>query len=383
MLSPPLRVTFIIRRFVYGGAERQLVELLKHLDRTRIAPSVICLYPGGGLWDELAAIDGLEVLHLGKSGRWDFTALLRIVAHLRRLRPNVVHGYMDVANLIALAGKALGAKVVWGVRASRVDLQRYDWVHRLAARVEIGLSRAADLAICNSEAGKADALSRGMRAGAVVVIPNGIDTARFHRDEAARGAVRQEWGLSPSELLVGLPARLDPMKGHAVFVAAAALVGERFRHAKFVCIGDGPAQVRGELQALVGSHGLADRFVWAGERPDMPRVLAALDVAVSASLFGEGFSNALGEAMACGVPCVATQVGDSARVLGGTGWLVPPEDAPALATALCSALQAVAAGTVDGTALRSHIESNFSVRMLAQRTEHALQALVAGRVEVR
>lgn len=378
-----MRVTFIIRRFVYGGAERQLLELLKHLDRTRIAPSVICLYPGGGLWDEVRSIAGLEVLHTGKTSRWDFTALLRIVGHLRRLRPQIVHGYMDVANVIALVGKAIGAKVVWGVRASHVDLRRYDWLHRLAARTEVRLSRAADLAICNSHAGKADAVARGLRAGSMIVIPNGVDTGHFRRDEVVRDAVRQEWKVNPRELLIGLPARLDPMKGHAVFVAAAARVIRRFPQARFVCIGDGAEPVRGELQAQVASCGLADRFIWAGERSDMPRVLSALDIVVSASLFGEGFSNALAEAMACGVPCVATQVGDAELVLGGMGWLAAPDDPSDLALALGSALDAVTAGRVDHSALRSHIENNFSVRMLAQRTAQALEALVAGRAEVR
>lgn len=372
-----IKVVFVIRQFVHGGAERQLVELLRHIDKDRFAPTVICLYPGGGLWDEVRQIPHVTVWDLGKASRWDMAPVWRLAGALRRVRPHAVHGYMDVANILALSGKLTGARVIWGIRASRMDLRRYDWLHRVAQKIETLFSAAADLIICNSEAGKLHAIERGVAPERLRVIPNGIDTTRFRPDEQARARVRAEWRVADNARLVGIPARFDPMKGHTVFIDAAREVARRFPDARFVCIGGGPQHIREALQRHVTQVGLDARFIWAGERNDIASVLPALDLVVSASLFGEGFSNALAEAMACGVPCVATDVGDSAAILARLGWVVPPDDASALGSAICEALQAIEAGHVARShVLRAHIESNFSVRQLAEKTEAALLSLI-------
>lgn len=372
-----IRLTFLIRRLDRGGAERQLIELLKGIDKTRFEVDVITLYAGGTLWEEACSVPGIRIRHLGKKGRWHLQALPALVQIFRRTRPYIVHGYMDVANLLALAAKPTGAKVVWGIRASKIDSSAYDRLRRVALRLESWLSSLPDLVICNSDAARLDAVARGFPRARTVVIPNGIDTDRFRRSSTLRSELRAAWGVSAGELLVGIVGRLDPMKGHSVFLAAAREVVRIHPHARFAIIGGG--HLLPELTREAEQLGLRERVLWVGERNDVPAVLSALDLSVSASLFGEGFSNVLAESMACGVPCVASNVGDAAKILGDFGWLVPAGDAAALARQICAALKDCVAGVVRGDLLRQRIVDEFGLEKLAHATERALGSLMVSR----
>ncbi|HEX4266678.1 MAG TPA: glycosyltransferase [Steroidobacteraceae bacterium] len=368
------RVTFVIRRLNRGGAERQLLELLKGLDKARFEVDAITLYPGGALWEEACSVPGVRIQHLGKKGRWHVQVLPTLLRIFRQTRPDIVHGYMDIANLLALAGRSVGARVVWGIRASKVDSSVYDRLRRVAIRLESWLSSFPDLIICNSDAARSDALARGFPNDRMVVIPNGIDTDRFRGSSAARSELRAIWGVSANESLIGIVARLDPMKGHSVFLTAAREVARLHQQARFAIIGGG--RLLPELTRQAAQLGLQERLIWAGERNDVPAVLSALDLSISASLFGEGFSNALAESMACGVPCVASNVGDAGRILGDCGWLVPSGDAAALARGICGALESRMAGKVRGDLLRQRIVSEFGLERLARATESALGSLM-------
>ena len=367
-------LVFIIRRLAQGGAERQLVELMKRIDKVLFSVSLIALYPGGPLWEEACSVPGLHLRHLAKRSRWHLNSLAKLAEALREARPDIVHGYMDVANLLALAAKPMGAKVVWGVRASKLDTSRYDRMRRVALRLESCFARWPDLIICNSEAARLGARERGFPMNRTMVIPNGIDTARFKPESAARLEVRARWGVSPDEYLIGLVGRLDPMKGHSVFITAASLFAARHPRVRFVLVGDG--DLRRQLQEQAASSGARDKIMWAGERSDMPAVLSALDLSVSSSLFGEGFSNVLGESMACEVPCVASDVGDAAAILGNCGWLVPPGDAVGLAERMGEAMDACRTGKVRRDLIRQRIVEEFGVDKLARTTSDALLGLM-------
>jgi glycosyltransferase involved in cell wall biosynthesis len=164
------------------------------------------------------------------------------------------------------------------------------------------------------------------------LIPNGFDPESFRPDPAARLAVRRELGLTEDAVIIGLVARWDPLKGHSTFVEAASLLAREYDHIYFVLIGRGMEWDTRGLAALVNAAGLQDRVMLLGERDDMPRLNAAFDIACSSSIT-EGFPNAIGEAMACGVPCVVTDVGDAAAIVGDTGRAVPAGDAIAFAMA--------------------------------------------------
>jgi glycosyltransferase involved in cell wall biosynthesis len=356
----------------FGGAERQLVDLVCCLQRRGHEVTLVTFYPGGGMLAD-AANAGVRIVSLDKTGRWDIPGfLLRLVHVLRRERPEIVHGYLGLANsLLALTRPIHRAKVVWGIRASDIDLSRYHWVARVDAWLERTLSRFPDLIIANSHAGKQHAINLGYPAGKVTVIHNGIDLNRFQRDEAGRERVRAEWGVRPDELLIGRIGRIDPQKDQPTFLKAAARVAAIRPDVRFVIVGNDRFGEQDEITPLVERLDLGDRLIWAGHRADMAAVHSAFDLCVSSSAFGEGTPNVLVEAMACGTPCVTTAVGDSAIAVGDLGTVVPRHNPDALAGAILEMLDR----PVDRAALRAHVAANFSLDHLITATESALVGL--------
>ncbi len=381
-----IRILFLIRSLVQHGAERQLTELVKGLDKTRFSVTVVTFYDGGALRGEIEGIEGVRVLSLHKKSRWDLLAFLRLIPVMREVRPHIVHGYMGIANeLCLLAGKVFGAKVVWGLRRSNspfdLDRRRRTWTDVWIEPLTARLSRFADLIIANSQAGKQYHISNGYHAARMMVIPNGVDTGRFRPDRPAGQGMRREWGIGPNEKLIGLVGRFDAQKDHPTFLRAAALLSRTREDVRFVCVGDGPADIAAQLQGLAGELGLEGRLVWAGAVSTMPAAYNALDILVSASAYGEGSSNVIGEAMACGVPCVVTDVGDSAIIVGDRARVVPVSDPEALAAA-CLRVLDLSPDQMAGLreASRARIACAYSVRHLVSTTESTLRRLVPDHV---
>lgn len=373
-----MKIVFLVRNLNYGGAERQLVALARGLHARGHGVAVVVFYSGGPLEPELRAA-GIPVISSAKRDRWDVPDFLwRLGRTLRAERPDAVHGYLSASNTLSLLLKPLhGGRSVWGVRASDIDPDRYDWVARLDGFVEARLARFAGLVIANSHAGRDHALQAGFPAAKTIVIPNGVDTQRFRPDPASRAKVRAELGVTPDQRLVGRVGRIDPQKDYPTFLRAMATVAAARPEARFVVVGAGPEEQLAALRSLASELGLTERLTWAGARGDMPAVYGALDLAVSSSAYGEGTPNVVAEAMACGVPCVVTDVGDSAAVAGGLGEVVPRVDPAALAAATLRMLDRVDRGVVDPAALRNHVVQSLSLEALIDRTEGALLGLVA------
>ena len=366
---------FLIRSLGVGGAERQLVELVRRLSPARVQATVAVMYSGGALFSELEACSGVCHVAFGKRGRWDFGSFTRrLLAYARELRPDVVHGYLDAGNLLALmVGRHVRAPVVFGVRASVSDPRDYDVFTTFAASATRRSGRFADLVIANSEAGRSAYIAAGVPASRIAVVPNGIDGERFRADPEARKAARARWGVADEEFVVGKVARFDPVKDHGTFARAAARVLELVPHARFVCAGDGEKHVRDRVWRVAADRGVQDRFIWQPEGPADASLYSGFDVHVSAS-YSEGFSNALAEAMACGVPCVATNVGDSATLIGDTGLVVPPRDPDALAVAIAQMARAPRLRAL-GTAARARIDSHYGLGKLVDRTTVLLEGV--------
>jgi glycosyltransferase involved in cell wall biosynthesis len=373
-----MRVLFLIRSLRVGGAERQLLELVRRLSPARVQATVAVMYSGGALFSELEACTDVRHVALGKRGRWDFPGFMRrLLAYARELRPDVVHGYLDAGNLLALmVGRHVRAPVVFGVRASLWDMRDYDVFTTLTASATRRSGRFADLVIANSEAGRSAYIAGGVPPSRIAVVPNGIDGERFRPDPEARRAARAGWGVTDDEVVIGKVARFDPVKDHLTFVRAAARVLEEVPHARFVCAGDGVKHVRERVWRVAEGHGIQDRFIWQPESHSDASLYAGFDVHVSAS-YSEGFSNALAEAMACGVPCVATDVGDSAALVGDTGLVVPPRDPDALAGAIARMAKAPRLRAL-GTAARARIDSHYGLGKLVDRTTVLLERVARG-----
>jgi glycosyltransferase involved in cell wall biosynthesis len=374
------RILFLVRSLDVGGAEQQLVALVKGLDKARFESVVATYYPGGALRSALNGVAGVRVISLEKRGRWDVVGfLLRLIRLVREVKPDLLYGYMGIANELALLMASLfRRKVAFGVRASDVDYFRYGWIQGWTFRLGAMLSRYADCVIVNSRAGWVHCARKGYRKDRMVVVPNGIDTDRFRPDEVARARIRAELSARDGDLLVGLAARLDPIKDHPTFLAAAARLAAERTEARFVCVGGGPDEYRDRMRELQHRLGLGERVLWLGERSDMPAVFNALDVACCSSL-SEGHPNVVSEAMACGVPCVVTDVGDAAWIVGQAGMVVPAGNPERLAEGLLTMLRSRDRAQI-GAAARKRIVQNFSVPALARATGQVLENVMSGQL---
>lgn len=367
------RIVFLTRSLDYGGAERQLVTLAKGLHKRGHRTVVAVFYRGGELEPDLQRA-GVPVMVLDKRGRWDSLGFLwRLVKFLLREKPHVVHGYLIFPNVLSVLLRLLFPRIraFWGLRDSVLDRSNYDWLERFLYCVERALTRFVDMIIVNSRAGLEYAVARGFPREKLIIIANGIDTEYFRRDEEAGRELRVAWRVKNNEILIGLVGRLDRMKDHPTFLTAAAALARAHDDLRFVCVGDGPSDYKQELLRQSERLGLTKRVLWAGARGDMPAVYSALDINVSSSS-GEGFPNVIGEAMACGVPCVVTDVGDSAWIVGKAGEVALPKDAKALEAAIERSVQRIKAGSYEIAHNRRRILDLFAVHSLIAKSEVVL-----------
>jgi len=371
-----IRLVFLIRSLAIGGAERQLVDLAKGLDETIFDVTVLCFYGGGEFTQELEDA-GVTVVSLNKKGRWDiFSFVGQLTSILRKIKPDLLHSYMTGSNLVATCLKPAlpNTKLIWGVEASYIDLSRYGWLEQITSRAERLLSKVPDLVIFNSFAGLDYHLSRGFAPSASKVIHNGIDMTRFKPDLDARGRTRAAWQIPKESFVIGKVGRLDPIKDHPTFLKAASIAVRDRPDVRFVCVGGGAEEYSRELRDLATQLGLADKVNWPGFMRDMTGAYNALDACCSSS-YGEGTSNAIAEAMACGVPCVVTDVGDSSLIVGDTGVVVPPKDPEALAKGWARLIERMHEEPHLGLAARERIKERLSLDALVQNTSRELMKL--------
>lgn len=374
-----IRLLFLAHSLDAGGAEVQIAALARQLDLSRFEPSVLCFHGGGVLEAELRQA-GVPVAVAGKRGRADVVGLfIRLAAAVRRAQPHIIYSFLTFPNVVAALMQPAWpkAKIVWGIRDSYLDLGARDLVWRLMFALEKRLARHPDLIICNSNAGRRYALDRGIPPPAIEVVHNGIDVRRFAPDLEAQPALCAELGLPLSALLIGLVARWDSLKGHHTFIRAAAILAHARPDAHFVLVGRGVDRGNEALVTLISEHGIAERVHLLGERSDISRLTAGFDIATCSSV-GEGFPNVVGEAMACGIPCVTTDVGDCALVIGDRGKLVAPGDPQALADGWAE----LAALTPDarrglGQACRARIVDGFTLEAMTEGTASCLERLLA------
>ncbi len=368
-------ILFFIRALDAGGAERQLVVTAKGLADRGHKVSVLSFYSGGFYADEFNE-SKVQLLSLQKKGRWDLVGfLLRLIKLLRQQSPDVIYSYLGVANILSVLMHPFitSTRIVWGVRASNMNLKEYDWLSRWSYRLECRLSRFADIIIANSHAGLTFALAHGFPEKKITVIPNGIDTERYYPDKLAGEALRKAWGVAENELLIGVVGRIDPMKAHPVFLEAATLVNQQYEQVRFVCVGTGEAEYAKAMHTLATDLELDKVLIWAGRHADMLAVYNALDIVSLSSSYGEGFPNVIGEAMACGVPCVATDVGDSALIIDATGLVVPAKKSKALFRAWCEILLLDSKDFKRLSVLaRERVINEYSINALLDRTATVL-----------
>lgn len=322
-----------------GGAETQLKQLVLGSDPARFRHVVVSLMDGGPLAGELNAA-GIRVHSLSmKRGVPSLRGTARLVLLLRRLKPDVVHGWLYHGCLMSLLGARL-AKVphlIWGMRSANPRLQGYRYMTRQVVRLCAMLSSFPNIIVVNSHVGMTTHGELGFDTAKMRVIPNGIDVDLFCPDQAAREGVREELGLRHDAVLVGMFARYSPMKDHPTLLCAISLVHAEQPHVQFLLSGEGIDANNDQLANLLRRNSINGAVHLLGIRRDMARLTAALDIACLSS-WSESFPNVLVEAMSCAIPCVTTNVGDAKRIVGNAGHIVPPRDPQALAGGLLQLL---------------------------------------------
>lgn len=375
----PLRVVVLLRQLSLGGAERQVVLLARELARRGHHVSVAAFYDGGALEADLMKT-GAAFHALGKSGRGDMIGFgRRLAAFLEAVRPDVLYTFLTVPNLLSMIARGRSRPaILWGLRASDMQMRQYDWLSRLTHTLEPRLAFHADLLIANAESVAAAAIARGFPQERMRIVANGIDLARFGLDTDTRARVRRAWGVGEDARVVGHVARRDPMKDHGGFIAAFAQAAAQRGDLHGVCVTSGSG-AREALRTEIAAQGLGARLIVADAALDAADAMSGFDLFCSSSAFGEGFSNVLCEALACGLPCAATDVGDARLILSDAGFLVPPRNAAALADAMLKTV-AVREQDREGAAARARAAvARFSPEAMACETERLMREAMAGR----
>jgi len=351
-----------------GGAEGMLARLVTRTDRSRFRSVVVSMTDMGAVGPVIAGA-GIEVETLGiRRGMIDPRGVSRLIRLLRRYRPDIVQTWLYHADLLGLIVDRLGyaPRLAWNIRCS--DMAGPGAVRAILSR----FSARPSTVIINSHAGRRFHEGIGYHPRRWEYVPNGYDTALLRPDETARLRLRAALGIDPSAIVIGMAARYHPMKDHANFFAAAAAARQAAARPEvvFVLLGAAIDPANRDLARAIEARGLAPRLRLLGERADMNAVYPALDIATLTSAYGEGFPNVLAEAMACGVPCVATGNGDAAEILGDTGIIVAPRDPQALAAGW---QRLIALGPEDRRALgiraRARIVENYELDRVVSRFE--------------
>lgn len=379
-LGDPIRLLKVMTLFACGGTEVQVMNLTRNLDRERYDISFACLRKYGQFLGELEEmqipVTEFPIDSLYKPNT--FRQLLRLSQHIRKQKIQIVHSYNFYANMFAIpAAKMAGVPlVVASVRDRGVYL---DKKQRVANRMVLSM---ADRILVNAESIKDWLLDEGLSGANIGVIPNGLDMSRFEQgDGDSDNAIRREFSIPLSSPLVMMLSRLNPQKGVDDFIKAAALVVQKHPAARFMIVGEKIADggngmitkdqaYHDQLQQLVDDHGLQDSLIFAGHRDDIPALLSEANVSVLPS-HNEGLSNTLIESLAAGAPIVTTRVGGNPEVVkdGENGLLVPVQDAPAVAEAICRLLEDAELSASMMRANRQRARDVFSIDRMVQDTD--------------
>jgi glycosyltransferase involved in cell wall biosynthesis len=369
--KPVLKVLHIITGLNDGGAEGALYRLcLQNKDNRHTVVSLM----DKGKYGPLLQAAGVSVHCLEMpQGKPTLVGMWRLWGLMRQHKPDAVQTWLYHADLLGgLVARLAGLRqIFWGIRHSNLTPGTVKRSTIVVAKLCARLSRQIPCRIvsCSAQAVKAHT-AIGYDIGKFVVIPNGYDLSHYAPDQAARSRLRREWNMPHDTFVLGMVARFDLQKDHANLLAALGELKRSGCDFQCVLVGTGLERGNNQLMAWLQREDISDRVSLLGRRNDIPDVMNAIDLHVLSSL-GEAFPNVLAEAMACGTPCVTTDVGDAALIVGEHGWVVPAQDAKTLAAALIRAKTVwetdPAVWDFRRAAARAHIAKHFSLEEMCAR----------------
>jgi glycosyltransferase involved in cell wall biosynthesis len=378
--SQKIIVAHLITGLDSGGAQMMLYNLLSKTNREKFEPIVISMMDRGIFADRIATLDvPIYTLDMNAETSSSIKSLWKLQDILRQLKPNVIQSWMYHANIAAALSQVLSfmkIPVCWGIHHSIASLSSEKKLTITLIKLGAYLSRLPSKIVFVSQSSQQQHQALGYSDRHSDVIPNGFDTSLFMPSPTAKLALRSELGLPENAFLIGAIGRNHPMKDHANFIQAAALLHAQQPEIHFLLIGK---ELNGNNLTLVEQIkklNIKDHFHLLGERNDISRLTAALDICSLSSAYGEAFPLVIGEAMSCGVPCVVTDVGDSGWIVGDTGRVVPPKNAPALAAAWQELVELDPQAREElGKMARKRVIEDFSLELIVDRYEEVYASL--------
>ncbi len=366
-----IKIAFLIRDLGSGGAERQLVLLANELSK-KYQIVIITFYNSNNFYaKELNS--NIQFISLQKKGRWDlFPFFLRFFKVMKRQKPSLLYAFMHTAEFLTYLYHFFDKQllVLWSIRSSNMDTSRYGLLYHLMRKIECKISNTPNAIISNSFAGKKIAIKDGFKYDNIQVVHNGIETDRFKFNNIARTVIRKKLGVNEQSIIIGLVARHDPMKGINNFIEAAKIYSHSNPDTYFLVIGSGPQDYTLGLINSAKKARVNDLFLWVPASEKIEQYYSAMDIYTSTSIYGEGFSNTIGEAMSCSLPCVVTNVGDSSVIVGNTGIIIEPYEIEEIVRGWEKiVIDLKNNGNLRFTEQRKRICENFSIEKMTINTE--------------
>jgi len=375
-----MKILYIISGLSTGGAEMMLYKLLSVIDRDIFEPVVISLTDYSSLGNDIKNLNIPVYKMEMKTGFPNPFKIWRFIKLIRKINPELIQGWMYHGNLAALLARWVlsdGVFLLWNIRHTPDDLKKEKrltaWVIRLGAK----FSSHPDGIIYNSNVSEQKHELLGYDNKNKKIIPNGFNCEQFKPFDNAKSKLCHSLGLKKDTLLIGLVARYHIMKDHVGFLHSAGKLNKTYPETHFILVGQGVDKKNHLLIKLIKDLKIRKNVHLLGNRLDVDKITAGLDIACSSSSWGESFSNAIGEAMACGVPCVVTDVGDSTWIVGESGIVVKPGDRKAFTDAMTTLIKMSSEERLGlGKLARNRIIKHFSLNLVVKQYEDMYQNLL-------
>ena len=365
------KVLHIISGLDTGGAEMMLYKLLAAFPNQAIRSEVISLGRNGPITKRIIDLGiNVQSLHLGSGWIGSITGIFLLIKYTRNFCPHVIQGWMYHGNIAAtIASFFVFQQVIvcWNIRQTLQDLKNEKIITRLLIRLSPFLSRLPKYILYNSIISAEHHEKIGFYKKSRMIIPNGFDINIFRPQDQVRSSIRNNLGLNLKQV-IGHIARYHPKKDHETLLRATRRIVDQIPETVVLLIGRGVTEENCRLRSIMEQLDLERNILFLGERADVSQIMVAMDVLVSSSAWGEGFPNVIGEAMASGVACVATDVGESRNIVGDAGTVVPDSSPEMLADAVIELLNLPVGKRFDiGCRARERIATNFSIQDIARQ----------------
>ena len=375
-----MKILYIISGLSTGGAEMMLYKLLSVIDRDIFEPVVVSLTDYGSLGNNIKNLN-IDVYKIEmKAGFLNPFKVWHFIKLIRKVNPEIIQGWMYHGNLTALLAKWVLPNhpfLLWNIRHTPDDLKKEKLLTALVIRLGAKFSSHPDQIIYNSNVSEQKHKLLGYDNKNKSIIPNGFNYEQFKPFYNAKSKLLHSLGLKKDTLLIGLVARYHMMKDHVTFLHSAGRLNKTYPEIHFVLVGEGVDKNNHLLIKLIEDLRITKKVHLLGKRMDVDEITAGLDIACSSSSWGESFSNAIGEAMACGIPCIVTDVGDSAWIVGETGMVVKPGDRKAFTDAMITLIKMSSEERLGlGKLARNRIIKHFSLNLVVKQYENMYKNLL-------